>query len=119
SHADARAIAPDLLSHPAEPAREIEALERLALWAERWSPAVTVDPSPEGMEGLFLDMTGAAHLFGGEAALLSGLRARLAAAGVRARVAVADTPGSAWALARFGGVAEAVVPPGAARAALA
>src|SRR5690606_17953672 len=54
SHADARAIAPDLLSHPAEPAREIEALERLALWAERWSPAVTVDPSPEGMEGLFL-----------------------------------------------------------------
>jgi protein ImuB len=119
SHADACTIAPNLVSHPAEPERDREALRRLALWAERFSPAVAVDTALPAQEGLFLDMTGGAHLFGGEAALLADLRARLAQAGVSAQVAIADTPGAAWALARFSARPEAIAPPGRAREAIA
>lgn len=118
SHADASAIAPELVGVPAEPERERQALEQLALWCERWSPAVAVDPSPDGQEGLFLDMTGAAHLFGGEASLLSLMETRLAAAGIRARLAMADTAGAAWALARYAARDEAIAPEGGARDAL-
>src|SRR5690606_30940880 len=76
------------------------------------------DLSPEGREGLFLDMTGAAHLFGGEAALLAQMQTRLARAGIACRLAVADTAGAAWALARYGEAARTVVPAGGAREAL-
>jgi protein ImuB len=64
-------------------------------------------------------MTGAAHLFGGEEALLQEIVRRLAAAGIPARAALADTPGAAWALARFGGRRTVIAPPGGARDALA
>ena len=102
AHADARAMIPQLICQPADPAADARALKALAHWAERWSPSVSVDPSEGGLEGLFLDVTGAAHLFGGEAALLRQIRERLAGAGVPARVAMAPTPGAAWALARWG-----------------
>lgn len=102
TQADALAMAPRLLCQPADPAADARALEALAAWAERWSPSVSVDPSEGGLEGLFLDVTGAAHLFGGEAALLDQIRRRLALAGARCRVALAPTPGAAWALARWG-----------------
>lgn len=102
AHADARAIAPQLISDQANPARDSASLQRLALWAERFSPLVAADEAVAGSEGLFLDMTGGAHLFGGEAEMLADLEARLARAGVPARAAMADSPGAAWALARFG-----------------
>ncbi|HYC67264.1 DNA polymerase Y family protein [Brevundimonas sp.] len=102
TQADARAMIPQLICQPADPAADARALKTLAHWAERWSPSVSVDPSGEGLEGLFLDVSGAAHLFGGEAALLRQIRDRLAAAGVPARAAMAPTPGGAWALARWG-----------------
>ncbi|MBX9459907.1 MAG: DNA polymerase Y family protein [Brevundimonas sp.] len=102
TQADARAMIPHLLCQPADPAADARALKALAHWAERWSPSVSVDPSDEGLEGLFLDITGAAHLFGGETALLRQIRQRLAEAGMNARVALAPTPGAAWALARWG-----------------
>jgi protein ImuB len=101
TQADARAMIPRLVSRPAEPEADARALEALAVWAERWSPSVSVDPSPDGLEGLFLNVTGAAHLFGGEAALLAQITGRLAEAGIPARAALAPTPGAAWALARF------------------
>ena len=116
SHADACAIVPELRSAPAEPDRDAAALRRLALWAERFSPAVAVDELQPGLEGLVLDMTGGAHLFGGEGALLQDLERRLAAAGIPARAAMADTQGAAWALARFGDVR--LAPEGRAREAL-
>ena len=124
AHADARAMLPQLISAPAEPERDSRMLRRLALWAERFSPCVAVDaatPDPErgGHEGLLLDMTGGAHLFGGEAALLADIRRRLARAGAPARVAIADTPGCAWALARFAAAAQAIAPMDGARDALA
>jgi protein ImuB len=102
SHADACAIAPELKTAPAEPAAAADALRRLALWAERYSPTVAVDEFQPELEGLMLDMTGGAHLFGGEGALLQEIERRLARAGIVARAAMADTPGAAWALARFG-----------------
>lgn len=102
TQADALAMIPHLICKPADPEADARALTALAVWAERWSPSVSVDPAGEGLEGLFLDLTGAAHLFGGEMALLAQIRDRLAEAGARARVAMAPTPGAAWALARWG-----------------
>ena len=102
SHADACAILPQLKTVPAEPDADAAALRRLALWAERYSPAVAACELQPGFEGLILDMTGGAHLFGGEGALLREIEARLAKAGIPARAAMADTAGAAWALARFG-----------------
>jgi protein ImuB len=64
----------------------------------RFSPAVAID----GTDGLFLDIRASDHLWGGEAAMLDDLLARLARWGVPARAAIADTPGAAWALARYG-----------------
>ncbi len=101
SQADARAMLPHLACQPADPLADDRALEALAVWAERWSPSVAVDPGPDGLEGLFLDVTGAGHLFGGERALLAQIRERLAEAGIAARAAAAPTPGAAWALARW------------------
>ena len=119
SHADACAILPALVSAPAEPDRDLVMLKRLALWAERFSPSVAVDARVAGHEGLLLDMTGGAHLFGGEAALLAEVRARLAAAGVPARLAIADTPAAAWALARFTASEDVIAPEGKTREAIA
>lgn len=102
TQADALAMIPRLICQPADTAADARALEALAVWAERWSPSVSLDPSDEGMEGLFLDATGGTHLFGGEAALMDQMRARLAEAGMPARLAMGPTPGSAWALARWG-----------------
>lgn len=119
AHADACAIAPELVSAPAEPERDRAALKTLALWAERWSPAVAVDAGEPELEGLFLDVAGAAHLWGGEAGMLADMRARLARAGIAARLALAGTPGAAWALARFTAHEDPVAPPGQEKAALA
>ncbi|WP_396594449.1 Y-family DNA polymerase [Brevundimonas sp. R86498] len=102
TQADALAMVPRLICHPADPLADARALEVLAVWAERWSPTVAVDLSDGGLEGLFLDLTGATHLFGGEAATLDQIEQRLSAAGLRARTAMAPTPGAAWALARWG-----------------
>ena len=115
SHADACAILPALISAPTEPARDLGMLKRLALWAERFSPSVAVDARVAGHEGLLLDMTGGAHLFGGEAGLLAEIRARLAAANIPARLAIADTPAAAWALARFTASEDVIAPAGQTR----
>lgn len=117
AHADACAAVPDLVSAPAEPEADLKDLKSLALWGERFSPAVAADAAP-GLEGLSLDMTGGAHLFGGEAAVLADLCGRLEKAGIPVRAAMADTLGCAWAIARFGGKARAVIPAGGAREAL-
>jgi protein ImuB len=119
AHADACAILPALISAPAEPERDLAMLRRLALWAERYSPSVSVDARAASYEGLLLDMTGGAHLFGGEAALLADIRTRLAAAAISARVAMADTPAAAWALARFTATPDPIAPAGRTREALA
>ena len=94
---DARALDPALEAEPADPAGEAAWLRAAAGWAGRWSPWVAVD----GTDGLRLDLTGIAHLFGGELALLAQIEQRFAARGFSARIAVAQTAGAAWALARY------------------
>lgn len=95
--ADARAALPALLTRPAETARDRMALRRLALWAGRFGPRRHTD----GEDGLWIDVTGVAHLFGGEADLMADLVGRLGRAGIRTRAALADTFGTAFALARY------------------
>lgn len=96
--ADARALVPELQAADADRLADAEALGRLADWCGRYTPWSATD----GEDGLVLDITGCAHLFGGEAALIADLVRRLAGFGVTARAAAADTPAAAWAWARFG-----------------
>jgi protein ImuB len=95
---DAMALAPGLVLADAEPEADAAALTALVDWCVRFSPAVAADAP----DGLFLDLSGVAHLWGGEAELVRDFRTRLARAGLPFRLAVADTPGAAWALAHFG-----------------
>lgn len=107
--ADARAICPQLATAPAEPQKDAGALLDLARWASlRFSPVLNVD----GDDGLWLDVTGVAHLFGGEEKLIADLRGRLSRAGLTARIALAETLGGAHALARFGRSSPLIVPHG-------
>jgi len=118
--ADARALVPGIDVHEAEPAGDAKTLAQLAGWCERYTPWAAVEAgTPPGSGGLWLDATGSAHLFGGEAALLDDLVRRLWRLGFAARAALADTPGAAWAWARFGDEDHPVLPPGNAKQALA
>ena len=94
---DARALDPGLAAVAADVAGDADLLGRLARWASRWSPLVEVD----GDDGLRLDISGVAHLFGGEAGLVRDMEARFGAMGLTCRVAVAETTGAAWGLARY------------------
>jgi protein ImuB len=107
----AQALVANLTLHDADTVADEAALERLAVWALRYSPIVASDPP----DGLVIDTTGADHLHGGEATTLSGLVDRMHAAGITARVAVADSWGAAHAVARLGLAKTAVVPVGKTR----
>lgn len=104
--ADARARVPALLVEHHDPDADRRLLHALAEGCERFTPAVALDPP----DGLVLDVTGCAALFGGEAVLHRLVPARLGRPGLAVRAAIAGTPGAARALARHG--PSAVVPPG-------
>ncbi|WP_075995272.1 Y-family DNA polymerase [Salaquimonas pukyongi] len=95
---DARAIIPELECIRHDSAADHALLSTLASWCERYTPLVALSDG----NGLFLDITGCAHLFGGEAPLLADLETRLAAQGFKASAAIADTAGAAWAIAWYG-----------------
>jgi protein ImuB len=107
SLADARAKAEKLQVRPVDAEADDAALRRLALWATRYTPTASPwlkafgSAEQNGTDGIFLDIEGSAHLFGGEAELIADLSARLDHFGLTARIAVAATPGTAWALSRF------------------
>lgn len=96
--ARARVIAPTVEVEPARPEAEARALTRLTLQMLRYSPLVA--PAPP--DGLWIDATGAAHLFGGEESMVEKIVRRLKGEGFAARAALAATPGAAWAWARYG-----------------
>jgi len=95
---DARALDPAFIALPADPDGDGALVQRFAHWAGRWSPLVEVDG-----DGLRLDVSGVAHLFGGEAGLIRDMVQCFTATGITARVAIAPTSGAAWALSHFGG----------------
>ena len=120
SLADARAQAESLQARDVDPAADIAALRRLALWATRYTPTASPWSEENGADGFFLDIEGSAHLFGGEEMLIADLASRLQQNfGLPARLAVAATPGTAWALSRFHAAPLTVLPSGDEAAALA
>ncbi|MCC5960205.1 MAG: DNA polymerase Y family protein [Rhodobacteraceae bacterium] len=102
SLADARAFCTDIVCHPARPDLDARFLVALRRWAMRWCPWVGYD----GTDGLVLDISGSAHLWGGEGALLANIRARLGTAGLEVRLGLGCTRGAAWARAHYGTQAE-------------
>ena len=112
---DARAVCPALLTEPADPVREDALLRALWRWADRFSPLVSLDPP----DGLLMDITGCAHLFGGEHEMADAIRRQAGDLQITGRIGVADTKGAAAALARFSSVPVAIAEPGRTAEALA
>jgi protein ImuB len=102
--ADARAAVPELVVIDDTPNRAAALLRLLGLGCIRYSPVVAVDLP----DGLLLDISGCAHLWGGERGYLKEIVLKLRAAGFDARAAIADTPGAAWAVSRFARVSPIV-----------
>jgi protein ImuB len=93
---DALSFVPGLVTAPADPAADRAALTRLAEWCSRYSPWT----APDETDGIKIEITGSAHLWGGEAALVADISRRLLRQQIAHRIAVASTLGTAWALAR-------------------
>jgi len=113
--ADAKALVPSLEIIDDIPGKGDKLLTRLGEWCIRYTPVIALD-SPDG---LILDISGCAHLWGGEKSYLKEIVTRLRSKGYDVRAAMADTIGAAWAISRFGkikpiieanGQAEALLP---------
>lgn len=98
--ADAKVFVPGLEVVDHLPGMEEKLLKVLGLWCLRYTPVIAMDPPG----GLILDITGCAHLWGGEKAYLKAMSERLKDKGYHTRIAIADTIGAAWAVSRFGTV---------------
>ena len=111
--ADAKILLPDIevLDDKADLAEKL--LTKLAHWCIRYTPCAAVDLP----DGLLLDVSGCAHLWGGEADYLRSISDRLKGFGYHIRIAMADTIGTAWAIARYGKI-KAIIPAGEQREAL-
>ena len=96
---DALAMCPTLITRPLNPRAEADFLLMLRRWAGKYSPWVSEQPPA----ALVVDLTGCAHLFGGEEALVQQAEADCAALGLTVLAGIADTVGAAWALARYAG----------------
>src|SRR6056297_300815 len=96
---DAHAMCAGLVTRTRNAQAEAAFLQALVRWAGHFSPWVAA----QGEDGLALDITGCAHLFGGEAALVERLAQEAGAFGLTACCGLADTVGAAWALARYAG----------------
>ncbi len=96
---DARALCPDIITRPEEPLRDAAFLTALRRWAGKFSPWV----AEEGGEALLIDISGCAHLFGGEEGLAATIEDDCRALRLSYRIGIADTAGAAWAVARFAG----------------
>jgi protein ImuB len=107
----AQILVRDLVVMKADPPADTAALDRLALWALRYAPIAAADPP----DGLVIDTSGAAHLHGGEHAMLTAMIDRLTASDCTARAAIADSWDAAHAFARYAASPNkpiVVVPPG-------
>lgn len=96
--AEARAMYPDIDVFDEDERADFALLEAIADWCDRYTPLVALD----GKDGLFLDITGCSHLFGGEDAMLRDVLTRLRQMGFDVRGSVSSTPGLSSAVSRFG-----------------
>jgi protein ImuB len=104
--ANARAMVQPLAIIPADEKADATLLEAVADWCDRFTPLVSLDAP----DGLFLDITGAAHLFGGESAMLATVTGSIARQGFAVQGAIAGTSLAAHALARY--APSTITPPG-------
>ena len=95
--ADARAAVPQLIAIDDIPAQATKLLKLIGLGCIRYTPIVSIDLP----DGLLLDISGCTHLWGGEREYLKTIVFKLRENGFDARAAIADTLGTAWAVARF------------------
>jgi protein ImuB len=95
--ASARAMVRELDVVEAAPELDAQLLDDIADWCDRFTPFIAID----GLEGLLLEVTGAAHLFGGEEKMLHDVCTKIAAQGFTVRAAIAGTAAAARALARY------------------
>lgn len=108
--ADARSILPSLAIQDAQPIADRTAVRKLAYWCGRYGVLrnaygiKALGNSNHSLKsyGLWIDISGVAHLYGGERGLLLDLERRLEGFGITARAAVSDTLGAAHALAWYG-----------------
>ena len=91
---------------PADEGADAALLDRIADWCDRFTPLVSLDAP----DGLFLDITGAAHLFDGECVMLATVTGLITNQGFAVRGAIAGTSLAARALARY--APRSIVPPG-------
>jgi protein ImuB len=113
--ATARAAAPDLVTAAQEPMRDDAFLKALQRWAIKFTPW----SGAEGIDRLLLNITGCAHLFGGEKAMIAHILQELQDMQIEARIGVADTKGAARAAAHFGPKGETIIAAGQTRGELA
>ncbi|MEL7129051.1 MAG: DNA polymerase Y family protein [Pseudomonadota bacterium] len=106
SFTDARARVPALIAEEHDPEADTRALRQLADWLVRYSPLVALD----GADGLMVEITGCAHLHGGEAEMAERLQTKLTEDGMTVHIGIASTPGAASALARGAGKAWSILP---------
>src|SRR6266702_1837750 len=85
--ANARAICPELTVFDADPVADAKTLNDIADWCDRFTPLVALDLP----HGLYLDITGCAHLFGGERALLQTVCGALSRRGFAVSAGIAGT----------------------------
>lgn len=102
--ADCRAIHPNLQVYNYQPGQAEKLLSAFAEWCLRYTPVVAIDLP----DGLIMDISGCAHLWGGERPYLKELLTKLRGYGYNVRAAIADTIGAAWAVSRFGKVSPIV-----------
>lgn len=96
---DAHAMCPGLMTFARSAVGEQRFLEALQRWAGKFSPWV----APEDSDALVVDLTGCAHLFGGEVPLMQVVEDDCTDLGLSVLMGLADTRGAAWALARYAG----------------
>jgi len=117
--ADAKARVPYLRTKDSEPDKDKEDLKKLARWCGRFSPLVAPWRENEyRLHGLTLDITGCAHLFGGEEKMAETIIKALETLGFGARLSFADTIGAAHALVCYGKKKQTVIPKGGQREAI-
>jgi protein ImuB len=107
SVADARALYTSLQVFDEVPGLPGKLLTALGHWSIRFTPFTAIDAP----DGLILDISGCAHLWGGEEAYLKDILSKLRNFGYDVRAGMADTIGAAWATARYGQVTP-IIPPG-------
>ncbi|TWR25216.1 DNA polymerase Y family protein [Mucilaginibacter pallidiroseus] len=105
--ADAKAVVPGLQVFDDKEGRDAKLLKGIGEWCIKYTPIIAI----EHPDGLVFDITGCAHIWGGERAYLKEVITRIKSKGYDVRAAMADTAGAAFAIARFGRV-KAIIEPG-------